>query len=112
MFIPITPLQMASLAGMAHQRNKIAIEELETLKRIEEQNRETLKRIEEQNRQIEAANGKPNVTSLLKQTKPSYQIGRIPSSAKYTTCPKCQTQTNISVGKCQFCGFNRWTQRL
>jgi hypothetical protein len=55
MFPPLLPIQQVALAGMLAQRNelaieqnKIALEQQETLKRIEQQNKETLERIEEQ----------------------------------------------------------------
>jgi len=39
-----TPIQQMALAGLMYHKNKIAIEQLKTLKKIEEENREALER--------------------------------------------------------------------
>src|SRR5580765_2874488 len=70
MFIPITPIQMAALAGSLHLRNKLAIEQNEILKKIEAQNAETLERIEAQNRRISEAKSKPGASQQVDSWRP------------------------------------------
>ncbi|MBE0545371.1 MAG: hypothetical protein IH623_28865 [Verrucomicrobia bacterium] len=56
MFIPLSPIQMLSLAGMASKAAGGAQDAAMTLKRIEEQNKELLKHIEKQNLEIRRLN--------------------------------------------------------
>ncbi len=52
MFLPLLPIQQIALAGMLQQRNEIALEQLKTLQKIEQQNKLSSKKIGSKNFQI------------------------------------------------------------
>ena len=105
MFLPLTPIQLATIAVA---RQKVANEQLETLKKIEEQNRETLKRIEEQNREIQKAkqDSAPRPNPHQASTVDSNSWTPDPTDP-YNPFPSYGEHTFNSRGFCKRCDWER-----